>query len=361
MPCYHPLKAFQIGVNRVTGNKIMKVCSYDCDGVFQLDPDGSWYGFSKDVPPFRPFRKVVDFVQVGCGQCIGCRMERSRQWANRLLMELEYHDSAYFVTLTYDDDHIPLSTYPDPDTGEALFAMTLMKRDVQLFMKRLRKTFSGDYIRFFASGEYGPSTLRPHYHLIIFGLHLPDLVLSGRSPLGDPYYSSEALQRVWSTPVRDRLNDPTSRPTPTGFITIAPVTWESCAYTARYIMKKLNGKEADYYKHFNIEPPFCLMSRRPGIARQWYEDHPDCMEYEYITISTPKGGKKFRPPRYFEKMFEVDHPEESAKIKAIRQRMAEESQKFKLADTTLSYLELLQVQEDSLNARIKKLDVGRKL
>ncbi len=371
MACYHPLKAFQVGVNPLTGKKVMKITSYQVDGVYQLSPGESWYCFSGS-PPLPVFRYLKDFTEVACGQCVGCRLERSRQWANRLLMELEYHDSAYFVTLTYDDDHVPLAPYSDPDTGEAFFAMSLMKRDFQLFMKRLRFSFSDDSIRFFASGEYGPSTLRPHYHAIIFGLHLPDLVVSGASPLGDRYYTSASLQRVWSSPPRDRLNRPAGQAslssreiaalsTPTGFITIAPVTWESCAYTARYIMKKLNGKEADYYTSFNIEPPFSLMSRRPGIARQWYDDHPGCMDFEYISISTPTGGKKFRPPRYFMKMFEVDYPEESEKIKAIRKRMAAAAKAAKLRDTSLDYLELLSVEEHGLNDRINKLDVGRKL
>ena len=138
-----------------------------------------------------------EILQVPCGQCIGCRIDRSRQWANRCMLELQYHDSAYFVTLTYDDLHVPKAYYPDPDTGEAHQSLTLCKRDFQLWMKRLRKRFSDDKIRFFACGEYGGSTHRPHYHAIVFGLHLDDLVKYKTVQEGDgyyTYYNSDSLQ-----------------------------------------------------------------------------------------------------------------------------------------------------------------------
>ena len=117
-------------------------------------------------------------VPLPCGQCIGCRIDYSRQWANRCLLELKYHDSAWFCTFTYDDDHVPRTYYPDPETGEAIPALTLQKRDFQLLMKRIRKKFENDKIRFFMSGEYGSQTFRPHYHAILFGLHLDDLLWS---------------------------------------------------------------------------------------------------------------------------------------------------------------------------------------
>ena len=120
--------------------------------------------------PFKPGKSIIRFtlpennlldyeeIKLPCGQCIGCRLDRSRQWANRCMLELQYHDSAFFVTLTYDDFHVPKSYYADPETGEAYTSLTLCKRDFQLWMKRLRKKFSEDKIRFFACGEYGGQT-----------------------------------------------------------------------------------------------------------------------------------------------------------------------------------------------------------
>jgi len=332
LPCYHPLKAFVLGEK--DGKRLLKVTSYEVD---HLERSREGFACMRSPPIGRP-GDVTGFIEIPCGKCSGCRLQRSREWANRCMLELEYHKSSYFVTLTYDDSHVPIHYYADPETGEALPSMSLVKRDFQLFMKRLRKKF-GEGIRFFASGEYGSLTFRPHYHAIIFGLELHDLVPYKRSAQGFQYFNSASLQEVW----------------PNGFAVVAPVTWETCAYTARYVMKKLTGPEAEFYENFNIVPEFSLMSRKPGIARQYYEDHPDLYEHEFINISTEKGGRKFRPPKYYDKLFDVDCPEESAKLKAVRQKMAAEAQKAKLQKTTLSYLDQLAVEERNQLARIKSL------
>lgn len=300
------------------------------------------------VGPLEDVSKVPPeyLMKLPCGQCVGCRIQYSRQWADRCMLELQYHDSAYFVTLTYDDKHVPRSYYPDPKTGEAFTSLTLQKRDFQLFMKRLRRHFENDKIRFFMSGEYGSQTFRPHYHAILFGLHLDDLLLYKQSPQGFAYYNSPSLQKCWSDPETGE---------PYGFAVVAEVTWETCAYTARYVMKKLTGKEAEFYTNFNIQPEFTLMSRKPGIARQYFDEHPDLYKSEYINVKTEKGGLKFRPPRYFDKLYDLEHPEEMQAIKDIRKKMAIEAQKAKLSRTTLSPDELLAVQERSFERKINTL------
>jgi hypothetical protein len=323
--CYHPLTAI-INPNSLTinGKKSMRIV-------------GPLEDISK-VPP--------DLIQkLPCGQCIGCRLDYSRQWANRCMLELQYHDSSFFVTLTYDDEHVPRSYYSDPETGEAFTSLTLVKRDFQLFMKRLRKRFSNDHIRFFMSGEYGGTTFRPHYHAIIFGLHLDDLQVYKRSPQGFTYYNSPSLQSCWC--------DKDGKPI--GFAVVAEVTWETCAYTARYVMKKLKGAEADFYTNFNIQPEFTLMSRKPGIARQYYDEHPEIYDHEYINISTDKGGRRFRPPRYYDKLFDLENPERMQEIKDIRKKMAVEAQKAKLQRTSLAPEHLLEVEERSKERQIKSL------
>ena len=135
-------------------------------------------------------RKEV--MLIPCGQCAECRAQYARNWANRLLLELQYHDSAYFVTLTYDDAHVPRS-----ESKDGFPHLTLDKRDCQLFFKRLRKAFPDDNIRYFLAGEYGDQTHRPHYHAIVFGLHLDDLVLVGRNEFNQPYFDSSSLFNVW--------------------------------------------------------------------------------------------------------------------------------------------------------------------
>lgn len=362
MPCYHPLKAWPIGLTD-NGKTKYKITPFEVHHV-EIDGNGKIVPVSSDfVSPYRR-KAILDYTQIPCGQCVGCRLEYSRQWANRCMLELEYHDSAYFVTLTYDDEHIPKSMYSDPETGEAFDSLTLSKRDFQLFMKRLRKAFPDDKIRFFAAGEYGSQTFRPHYHAIIFGLHLDDLKVYKRSSTGFVYYNSPKLQRCWSirepVPKSKDCITPLSSDMewvykPLGYCVVANVSWETCAYTARYVMKKLKGPEAVFYDDHNIEAPWTLMSRKPGIARQWYDDHPDCYDFEYINIATDNGGKKFRPPKYFDKLYDLEHPEEMAEIKAIRKRMAEEAVKVKMQKTTLSFLEALEVEERAKINKIKKL------
>lgn len=351
MPCYHPLKAFCIGIT-LNGKQKMKVTSYEVESVYQMVPNGAWYcsgSLARNV-----YRVVTDFVTIPCSRCIGCRLEYSRQWANRCMLELQYHKSSYFVTLTYNEHFVPRSYYGNSDTGEALPSLTLRKTDFQKFMKRLRKAFPDQLIRFFMCGEYGPETFRPHYHVILFGLELDDLVLYKQSR-GFSYYTSAKLQRCWSS-LLTRKQDGSPQYAEMGRCLIANVTWETCAYTARYITKKLTGPAADFYSDFNLEVPFTLMSRKPGIARQYYDDHPDVMEYEYINVKTDKGGRKFRPPKYYDVLFDAEEPERSAERKALRREMAEAAKVAKLSQTTMSYLELLQVEEDAKLDAIKSLD-----
>lgn len=347
LPCYHPLKAWKTGrIRPDTGKPIYEITS------FQQEFPSFWKGgFS-----------VPDFVEIPCGQCIGCRIEYSRQWANRCLLEMMYHRSAYFVTLTYDDDHVPRGYYPSPGTGEALPSLSLSKRDCQLFFKRLRKAVSPVLIRFFGCGEYGPSTFRPHYHFIIFGLELDDLEphnVVGYSKSRKQVFRSKLVERAWSFPPRDDRGEsyPGAEPSLAGIVTIQDVSWATCAYTARYVTKKLTGPYGQFYTDFNIIPPFSLMSRRPGIGRQYYDDHvdTDLYEFEFINVSTEQGGKKFRPPKYYHKLFDVDYPEKSAELKETRRLMAEASKNLKLQKTDLDYMEYLAVEEHNFNERIKSL------
>ena len=137
---------------------------------------------------------------------------------------------------------------------------------------------------------------------------------------------------------------------------VGAVTWETCAYTARYIMKKALGEGAEVYERFNIEPEFVRMSRKPGIAYQYYADHPDLYQYEYINLPTDKGQLKFRPPRYYDRLFDVDNPDEMARIKAKRQHAALVDAHNKSLQTSLIEPDRLAVEEAALTARIKSLE-----
>lgn len=372
MSCYSPIKRFVTGSRRKSDGSMVDTArlwpAYQLhDGrkqevhfLYRRDSGSDWQPWFDEEPPVS--FEYVSGLKIPCGKCQGCLIDKSRDWANRLLLEMQYHRSAYFVTLTYDEDHVPRSYYPDPETGEAQPSLTLSKRDFQLFMKRLRKRHVS-LIRFFACGEYGPQTFRPHYHAIIFGLELSDLVPYARNEQGDMTYQSNFLTSCWAVrdaPTRHGSATPLSADpgyfcTPLGRVVVAPVTWQSCAYVARYTTKKFYGPQAKYYEMFNIVPPFLLMSRDPGIGKQWFLDHPDVYDFEYINVSTPDGGRKFRPPRYFDRLYDEDHPEEMANIKLDRRRMAEEAMKAKVFDTSLTAGELLEIEEQEFLKRIKPL------
>lgn len=318
MSCFHPMLAVSTGLNS-NGKRDIK---------FVAGPT-EWESY----PPNAR-------LKIPCGRCVGCRLERSRQWANRCMLELQYHESSYFVTLTYDDEHVPVTYYSENVDGEARSGLTLRARDLQLFLKRLRKEHFYERLRFFACGEYGTTTYRPHYHAIIFGLTLDDLRPYKRSPQNYDYFISDSLTECWGL----------------GFVVVGAVTWETCAYTARYIMKKALGQGAEVYERFNIEPEFVRMSRKPGIAYQYYADHPDLYQYEYINLPTDKGQLKFRPPRYYDRLFDVDNPDQMAKIKAKRLHFALVDAHNKSLQTSLIEPDRLAVEEAALTARIKSLE-----
>lgn len=321
MACYSPLKAYPIGKNLETGK--------------------TKYALSKLMP--GDDRK--DFIIIPCGQCIGCRIDYSRQWADRCMLEAKEHDSNYFLTLTYDDDHLDSvkSGYTERDTGEYKEILSLNKRDLQLFHKSLRKALDAENrpkIRFFACGEYGEKTYRPHYHEICFGLVLDDLKFYKYNDLKLPLYTSEFLNKIWKK----------------GYVIVGEATWESCAYVARYVTKKLKGVGSEIYKEYNITPPFTVMSRKPGIGREYYDSHPEMFDYNYINFSTCDGGRKIYPSRYFKNLLMVDDPDRYEQLKEMNRLSGEISTNSKDKISDLDLVDQLKLEESLFNDRIRILN-----
>lgn len=319
MACYHPMTGIVVGETLNGKKKIV---------------------FAK---PFQDLSGVPEdkLLRIPCGQCIGCRLEYSRQWANRCMMEAQFHEENWFLTLTYDDEHVPINAETD-DNGELVGepVMTLVKRDFQLFMKRLRKEFGNQKLRFYACGEYGSKTFRPHYHAIIFGLKLDDLKIYKRNFQGDILYNSPRLERCWKN----------------GFCVAANVTWETCAYTARYVMKKAKGVGKEVYASLGVEPEFVLMSRKPGIAHQFFELYGDSIyEHDRVYLSDKKRGIAFRPPRYFDMLYDVDHPDKLELIKHARKTVAKAFQEAAEKGTDLHPDHYREIQEEKAELRMKGL------
>lgn len=258
MPCFRPMQAWAIK-SASTGKKILQFS----------DPNS---------PNWEP-------LTLPCGQCVGCRLERSRQWAIRCVHEASLYENNCFITLTFNDENLLKRDNP----------MSLDVRDFQKFMKRLRKEF-GNGIRFYHCGEYGDRYSRPHYHACLFNFTFPDLLL-WKEVNGFRLYTSEILSRLW----------------PYGYSSVGSVTFESAAYVARYIMKKITGKSADEFYQFidfdsgewyRRKPEYTTMSRKPGIGSGWFDKWAmvDTYPNDYVVMR----GRKMRPPRYYDTKLDAD-------------------------------------------------------
>lgn len=347
MSCYHPLVGIPTDCLTENGKKKIKIIGNE------------WFK-KHSLTELNKLNGIV----IPCGHCIGCRLDYSRSWADRMMLELETAKKGIFLTLTYDNKHVPVSEYQDfgkwSDIGQEMIddlglvfdgeewlipkTYTLCKRDFQLFMKKLRKEFAKDWlkIRFFASGEYGSQTDRPHYHAIIFGIGLDDIgdcVPTGRNDIGQPYFKSEKIRKIWDN----------------GHILVTDVSFETCAYVARYVVKKLSGDMAIDYAKKNRIPEFSLMSRKPGIGAYYLELHPECLDYENINLSTKDKGLKIRIPKYYLKQMQLTDPARYEKMMEQRKRLASDSMMLQLQNTSLNYLEYLEVKEENRKQKIKVL------
>lgn len=243
---------------------------------------------------------AMSFIEVPCGKCLECRIQRTRQWADRCVLEAKKYKDNYFVTLTYDDDHLPERN-------------SLKPKDLQDFMKRLRKKFKGVKIRFFACGEYGDISWRPHYHLLLFNCPLNDLsyvfmhkdvvdidLTTGKNVYSDyridlrPPSSSSDL--MYSKTIYDLWQNK-------GFISVGRVEFDSAAYVAQYINKKLDGAAAKLYDELKIVPPFLRMSNRPGIGADYFNTHDEIHNEDHIIIPGDGEAHVSAVPRYFDKLF----------------------------------------------------------
>lgn len=204
-------------------------------------------------------------IKIGCGKCSGCRLEHSRQWAVRIMHEKRMHNASSFVTLTYDDKHLPKNH-------------SVVKSHLQNFMKRYRK-HAGSGVRFFACGEYGERSQRPHYHVLLLNRDFDDrkfYKMSGENRL----YTSKVCDEIWAA----------------GLTVIGDVTFDSAAYVARYCMKKITGPHAKFH-YGTREPEFIVMSRRPGIAASYFDKHKqELIDHDSVIVN----GVEAALPRYYD-------------------------------------------------------------
>lgn len=280
MTCYHPRTAVKTGVK--------------ANGRAAID--------------FKaPLKDGYELLQLPCGQCIGCRLERANHWAARCMHEASQHQDNQFITLTYDREHVP------PNGG-------LRPKDFTDFMKRYR-FHAGVPIRYFHAGEYGEGMLkgelgRPHHHALIFGHGFTDLELFSEID-GMRTYTSPTLERLWGQ----------------GFCNIGPVTKETAAYVARYTTKKVNVSDVSpekYRRHYQkvnlvtgevdqVLPEYATMSRRPGIGKAWWDRYKgDIAKIDRVMVEY----SKVKVPRYYDELLRATDEAQYEEVKRRRKAMA---------------------------------------
>lgn len=251
-------------------------------------------------------------VNVPCGKCAGCRMGKAREWAVRCTHEAAMWKENVFVTLTYDNEHVPKCGQLE----------TLRKEDFVNFMKRLRKVKEG--VRFLQAGEYGRLG-RPHHHVLLFNCDFEDKTL-WRTSAKYRVYRSRILEELWSK----------------GHVEFGSVTFESAGYVAKYTLKK------DSVALAGRVPEYLTMSRggrkAGGIGKGWIDKfYSDVYPNDELVLA---GGKVMKPPRYYDDQVVLVDPE---LMKVIKQRREDE-----LSDEIKSGLRLV-AREAILRSRLKDL------
>ncbi len=279
MPCFHPMTGYRARKRNDSGKRSV---------VFNVRE--GWRDLDVTLP---------------CGQCVGCRLERSRQWAVRCMHEASLYEDNAFITLTYDEMHLP--------RGASLDREAFPK-----FMKRLRRRIDGK-VRYFHCGEYGEQTARPHYHALLFGMDFEDKVLwSTRN--GFPVWRSVFLESLWKK----------------GSSEIGSVTFESAAYVARYCVKAMTNlsyrkKDRESYleaveNYYTVLDPdtgelmmkekeYTTMSRAPGVGKRWFEKFADEV---YPSDQVIARGVATKPPRYYDTQHELLDPKEALEVSEAR-------------------------------------------
>lgn len=272
-------------------------------------------------------------MELPCGRCIGCKMDKAREWSIRIGHECSCWDSNRFVTLTYADKHLK--------------STSLVYDDFVGFMRRLRKKLRGVSsvelegtlrrpLRFFVAGEYGAERRRPHFHAVLFNVRFPDELR-----YHDGSSRSSCLEKLWQR----------------GDCHIGDVTAQSAAYVAGYTYEKRYGSseeaEQAYFDGVDYATgemlfrrrEFCQMSRDPGIGAYWYRRFGSDL---FPLDKAVQEGKTWKVPRYYYEKLKVENPSLALEVQMKRLDRAE------LVDPVESTPERRKVKEEVALARVKQ-------
>lgn len=244
---------------------------------------------------------IVGGRAFGCGQCFNCRVNQRRIWTHRLMLEAKDHAESCFVTLTYDEDHLPEDRSLSPD-------------HLRNYLKRLRKKLDPIKLRYFACGEYGDKTDRPHYHLALFGTVGCRKGITAPNRNGECCETCDTQRRIWGY----------------GNVFIGQLTEQSAAYIVGYVVKKITnpmGKEELAGRH----PEFARMSNRPGIGAGFMDEVASTLlehrlqdSLEDVPMALRHGKRVWPLGRYLRRRLRTRIGREPNAPVAIQQQMEEE-------------------------------------
>lgn len=261
MSCTNPKPAVLLPADNNTGRRIQFL-----SGKYSIESYQSQYGKA--------------FVQIPCGKCDACVEQRTKSWAIRCCLEAGQYEKNCFLTLTYNPKSVKF----------------VQKKDIFKFIKSLRNKY-GVGIRYYGVFEYGSESDRPHFHIILFNFFPIDSEIVAPGPFGGFYYKSKELQKLWKF----------------GFVSVGDLSFNSCAYVARYCNKKIKDNGV-----LHKIPEFSFMSRRPGIGENYFREHYDSLVNTDRIYANIEGRFTFSSFRYFDKLIERIDPSKLQELKDRR-------------------------------------------
>lgn len=324
--------------------------------IYKMTKD-DFYDYMKNLDNFKFKIHNIEYYMLPCRKCVNCQKKRSREWAIRNTLEAcDYDDNQkMFITLTYDD-HSLNKFKINLNNGKILEIPQLNVRDVQLFLKSLRKRFIQYKIRFYLCGEYGSKTFRPHYHILLYGLPISaisdlDFLYSSN---GNNYYNSQIFEDLWKK----------------GFVVISNFSNYTAMYTARYCTKKINDNQSITHGHYidnkdeferflqEFKKEFNTMSRRPGIAYNYYITHKDDIyKNDEFLFHFDDTTLTLKPLKFFDRLYDIENPDHYNFIVQNRKHFSKQYEYFKNIESNLPILEYLKNEEELVYKKLKERSI----
>lgn len=321
------------------------------EAMQELEADNNNISFKLET--YNKRSNYYQFEQIPCKYCWACRLNYSAEWATRIMLEAQKYECNWFLTLTYDDEHVPIAekTSGEKDgqviewENDGTWGYTLAPEDMKTFMNTLRKNYERKGhkgIKYFYCGEYGENTRRPHYHIILLNCPL-DIGLFYNTHIDTNFkahWKSLEVENIWKK----------------GMIDIAELEWSCAAYVARYCTKKVaNLMTKEDYLSNGLYPEYVRMSK--GIGFDYYEKHKDDIyKNDEMVMKTVKGNNgSYKPPKAFDRKFKDLYPDKFKLIQESRKKAGERSRALEKQITDYTDLKKLQIAAENIKTKMAML------